>query len=752
MGQLQARLSGDGKRSSVPYKAGSAGSYEKVSESDQHGAMDQALRRRNYEICMVFKHRGKEAESDPSTAQIWQQQRDSILKRLENVGLHIFSFYGRDRDAIICKISADANKLRNTAARSKYKLKLKPEHLGAYAEYRHDFPGRPEMNFTDRRVVSHIYEKHAEEDFSHEDDDIFSPLDKVLLTHHIITSSDKDCAGIDIGNLMHQQDQLLKAYFPLHDSNTLQYMRENEWRWIFMGEEHTTAVREYFGDQIAFYFLWLSFYGKFLLPLALLGPVLQFVDLCFKTPENPSVIPFCLLTSIWATLLPHFWRRQEAKCALSWGSREMEDKLEPCRPEHWGEPRINPVTAQVEPFYPFEQRIWKYMFSGVVVIFSGVLLIFFICLLLFVRHVRKAATPGGVVLFQMLLAIAVECMNVVLSRIAKRLTDMENHRTRSDHEIHQLAKVMGFKFVNSYFSLYYIAFFKDSISLFGGEPLGCERGDCLGDVESQLACFMIVRLVFKNLYELLRPRVSKAYKTWQTSGKAWVTVLQGGHQSEPADMSNSEQQARKEIQNTFAEFDDTLLSHGYATLFAVAAPWVCTANLLGTMAEIYVTMRGLTETKQRSLPQKCKNNEPWSSAFELYGVVAAFTNVALLIFASKQYETWTLTEKLVLFIFLEQIIFLSILAVRIVLPRDPRSVELLQLRQQTVVHRCLENIKVEPGTDMSMFRDKTHLDYEVFEHDLAEEEDDEPQLNLKESWSAVKEAGRDVFSWSGHGG
>merc|ERR1740117_1302117 len=147
-------------------------------------------------------------------------------------------------------------------------------------------------------------------------------------------------------------------------------------------------------------------------------------------------------------------------------------------------------------------------------------------------------------------------MNVVLSRIAKRLTDMENHRTRSDHEIHQLAKVMGFKFVNSYFSLYYIAFFKDSISLFGGEPLGCERGDCLGDVESQLACFMIVRLVFKNLYELLRPRVSKAYKTWQTSGKAWVTVLQGGHQSEPADMSNSEQQARKEIQNTFAEFDD----------------------------------------------------------------------------------------------------------------------------------------------------------------------------------------------------
>ena len=39
-------------------------------------------------------------------------------------------------------------------------------------------------------------------------------------------------------------------------------------------------------------------------------------------------------------------RRCEAKYAISWGSLDLVEQLEPHRPEHWGEQLINPVTSQ----------------------------------------------------------------------------------------------------------------------------------------------------------------------------------------------------------------------------------------------------------------------------------------------------------------------------------------------------------------------------------------------------------------------
>jgi len=209
---------------------------------------------------------------------------------------------------------------------------------------------------------------------------------------------------------------------------------------------------------------------------------------------------------------------------------------------------------------------------------------------------------------------------------------------------------------------------------------------------------------------------------------------------ELADMSSAEKQYRRDNFNSFEEYDEVLVLHGYVVLFSVASPWVALLIVVSIVAEIIVDSKVLIGSSQRTKPVITKTNEPYTTAFEFYGILATFTNVAILIFSSDRYVRWTFTEKLVLFITLEHTIFISRALVKTFLPVVPQTVSMLQLRQQHMVHRCLENIKVEQAQDLSVYRgaDADHI--EVFESDVCDvTEEDEPQLSLHESFIALKE-------------
>jgi len=719
---------------------------------------------RRYDLCMVFKYKtskdvkfeetpeessgGNRAmrnwtQKEFNKMQAWKQRRESLVKQMKNCGLNLFCYYSRDRDEIFCKIGADTEKLCITAARMKYKLQLKPEYLSAYAEYRQDFKGRSDRDNRDRRQYAQMYERHADADDAPDEGSIFSTRDKIAIIHHIVTSKDKDCAGINIGLLKSQeskQESLLQHYFPLHEDRKLQELTWREWRqWLLMRNDHTHKVRDYFGDKVAFYYLWMSFYWQWLAVPGLVGLVLQILDVAFRTPDNITAVPFCIFLTVWTMFLPHFWRRQEAKYAIAWGTFDMVPELEPCRPEHTGEPRINPVTAQVENYYPWQKRMWKYMWSITVIIVTGFILVFSIAGILFLRHKLKDDVQGGIATWMLIMAIFVEVVNAQLTNVAKYLTSEENHRTQSEHDTHLLAKSFAFKFVNSYFVLYYIAFFKKNANLFGSH-LHCIRNDCLLDLQLALAIFMLVRLVVQNLYQWLTPKFNVWFRTAKSETQNWGhNLFNPSNRLEQADMSPGEVQAKREPYDPFLDFDETLITHGYATLFAVSSPWVVTANLLWVMIDTVVNVKNLTETTQRPLPIKMRTNEPWDTAFDVYGVFSAITNITMLIFASKQYENWTFTEKLCMFILMLHMVFLSKLIIKAIFPEIPRSVALLDLKQANMVHRCLENIKVEPQQDFSLFRQQGANNFEIMEQDIYDDDEIEPELNLRESGKTMKE-------------
>lgn len=650
----------------------------------------------------------------------WEHQRNGVLKSLQNCGLLTMNFYSRDRDEIFCKVGAEAEKLQETAENMKYKLQMKEEYLFSYAEYRRNYAGREELGYKDRRLVSHVYEQHVDDEASYPaPDSIFRSVDRINIIDNIIRSKDKGSCGLDIGGMLHKGELL--HYFPLHETKKLNTF-DRKWFSSFVTGQNIDAVRDYFGEKVAFYFLFMSYFIKALLLPGLVGGALFLVDILAQTPDNFTAIPFCIFMGIWSALFGHFARRHFAKHALRWGTLDIVPQLEPCRPEFYGSRRINPVTERVDLYFPWRERIWKVLFSYSVLAVTLIVLFFMIMCLFAFRHLA-AGQPGGRLIFMVANALVVEFLNMAFTAVARVMNDQENHRTDKDYEQHLLAKSVVFKFVNSYISLYYIAFFKKHSYLFG-MPMECIENDCLKDLSYQLAIFIIVRLTFANAVELGVPYFVMWWKSMR-EGRQFHTSFGLFHSDASVhmpDLSSGERQSKMEKYEEFEDMDEMLVTYGYTTLFVVACPWAPIAVMFGSILECYLDFKKLTKAFKRPLPVRVRDNEPWDTAFDLMGVIALFTNMAVLVFSSQEFDALTVVQKILVFFALEHIVMLARILIKIILPVEPRDVTIMKMKQESMVKKHLDQVEEEDHEMRQHALQDRHFQMHISDRD---EDDDE---------------------------
>jgi hypothetical protein len=677
------------------------------------------------------QYRGLKPPTDEQRYQMenWEMKRQGVITALSDCGFILLLYYSRDRDEIFVKIAAEDRHLRQVAEMKRHKLELKPEYLAAFAEYKDDYFGQPNLGRTDRIVVSHLYKAHIDTTDSDlgeaypRPNAIFRAVDRIQLINYIVRQADHNCAGIDVGQMMHDGD--LKLFFPLHENRKLVEL-DKDWFKCFVWGSEIHKVRDYFGERIAMYFLFMSHFIKWLIMPSIFGTALWVGGVIYGTPDNVSALVVCIGVSFWAIFFVHFWRRNEAIHAIKWGTLGMGQSLEPSRPEFYGTSRINPVSGRIDRYYPWSERIFKVVFSYTILIVSICCLSFIVCCLFLLR--RNFNRDGGRVYFMIINAIVVEILNSLFTHIAKMLTVRENHRSYTEHANHLLAKTIIFKFVNCYISLYYIAFFKEHSHLFG-VPMSCmynerlERNDCLRDLGWQLAIFMIVRLTLLNFVELGLPYFVMWYRR-VTEGRQFNTGLFSNPLTIMPDMSSAEKQAKKEDYDLYEDMDEILILYGYSTLFIVACPWVPMLCLFSCVLECFLDQKKLILLHRRPMPQPAASNEPWDTAFDVFGILAMMTNTAVIIFAGHTFDKWSHFAKICLFIAIEfATVFFRIL-VTVVLPSTPRRVRLLQLQQRVMVHRHLNLGGEEDDHETRASAMRTNPQPAPFVYDRDQEDDD----------------------------
>ena len=366
--------------------------------------------------------------------------------------------------------------------------------------------------------------------------------------------------------------------------------------------EYLNFVRDYLGEKIALYFAFLHYYTTWLVPLAIFGTPLVFTQWTSDNFDSAGVIVYCVIVALWSTIMLEFWSRKNAQLAWLWDMAHFEVKEEELEQDSSSSSRTqdslgfyekhgawvdmreylnharNDGKQQIERFVRFQHRdkksplpdclvcvpggpdarlemnswLWrllKQMASWSVISCALVVVVFLTLLLLYLRLVLQDLNEvfGGLIVGS-INAVMITIFDYLFEGVAVQLTNFENHRTATRYEDQLIAKQFVFQFVNSYFSLFYIAFFKggrvfrseDSPTLFGREDRckdvnGNDTDSCMAELAFQLTAMLVTRMFIGNLMEYWAPHAQFKANMW----KLWYGTKRSVKDQHP-DWSNDQ--------------------------------------------------------------------------------------------------------------------------------------------------------------------------------------------------------------------
>ncbi|KAB0803967.1 hypothetical protein PPYR_00937 [Photinus pyralis] len=466
---------------------------------------------------------------------------------------------------------------------------------------------------------------------------------------------------------------VISQVFPLHDPQTLERL-QNIWVRDIRSQQPLDEICEYFGVKIGMYFAWLGHYTMVLSVPAVVGFLFW---LCCNGKhqhlQDVGYVLFSIFNVVWATVYLQAWKRYSAELAFRWGTLdERADLLANPRPLYRGILQPSPVTGRLEPSQPaWRRHVYRYFVS--VPIIAICLCAVFIVMIVSLQiqdwwdgqlYARGLPLWLGYVP-KVMLAVVISVMDEAYFKIAIWLNDKENYRLETKYENHLIGKVALFQFVNSFLSLFYIAFYlQDQARL-----------------KEQLAALLIARQVIGNLKESAWPYMLEHMRLAKMSFDLWGVLTPTTTRSPPGVIDESEGNgeaketnsqktfkrsiSQAELESSFFKYDGTFADHlemmiqlGYVILFSSAFPPAALCALLNNFIEIRSDAFKLGYICQRPFGQRVPNIGTWQNCMEYMGIMAVLVNCALIGLSGqvhRMFPDMTATQTILLIVALEHI-------------------------------------------------------------------------------------------------
>ncbi|KAG5900570.1 hypothetical protein JTB14_022876 [Gonioctena quinquepunctata] len=510
-------------------------------------------------------------------------------------------------------------------------------------------------------------------------------------------SSDKDV--IPDLNLVEDQPIIPKCLiggvishvFPLHDPAALERL-QNTWVRDVFARQPLDDITEYFGVKIGMYFAWLGHYTTALSIPALFGFIFW---LCcngkHQTLEDVGYVLFSIFNVVWVTTYLQAWKRYSAELAFRWGTLDQRDDLlaEP-RPLFRGPLEVSPVTRRLEPHHPpWKRHVFRYCVTVPII---AVCLVAVFCIMIVSLQIqdywdnilRNQGLPDWLgYLPKIMLAVIITLMDEAYFRIAIWLNDKENYRLETKYENHLIGKVALFQFVNSFLSLFYIAFYlQDQARL-----------------KEQLAALLIARQVIGNIKESALPYMLEHMRLAKMSFDMWGALSPlvakpppGNENSTDETSSNDTKEggldqpnakrsmSQAELESTLYKYDGTFSDHlemtiqlGYVILFSSAFPPAALCAMLNNLIEIRSDAFKLAYVCQRPFGQRVPNMVH-GRMYGYMSIMAVLVNCALIGLSGqvhRMFSDMTATQTILLIVALEHIMLVIRFIITCAIPDIP---------------------------------------------------------------------------------
>eukprot|EP00808_Paulinella_micropora_P001738 g31328.t1 len=380
------------------------------------------------------------------------------------------------------------------------------------------------------------------------------------------------------------------------------------------------------------------------------------IGLCDRRPMRSSA--YAIVMAAWSTIVLERWKRYESELTLNqWGQTHFHQK-ETSRPEFEGVWTASPVTGKLVEHFSLGSKIFRLILSQTMIcLMIGVVVAAVVAIFSF-RFYLQQYTDQAAAITGVINAVQIQVLNAIYGSVAVKLNDYENHRTATEYDNALIAKSFLFKFVNSYNSMFYIAFFKKHDTRFEG----CINDDCLGELQKQLATIFVTMLVVNNTMEYFKPKLTILIKRKSESAEkiSFFQLLRKGA-TEAMSVGKSPPELQYELlpyEGTFSDFEEINLQFGYLTLFVVAFPIAPLLAIVNNFVENRVDSQALLVLTRRPLPRGAQNIGTWQSVLDIVSTIAIVTNIAIIIFTSEVFAHLNVTQRFTIFGIVEHLMLL----------------------------------------------------------------------------------------------
>ena len=395
------------------------------------------------------------------------------------------------------------------------------------------------------------------------------------------------------------------------------------------------TIRNYFGETVSYYFLFTDHYTRMLLFPSIFGCFI-FISyfLWYKIPfitlfSNSIQIDYyecllilnCILLTIWLTLFIKSWLQKEKLYNYIWGisSSEKEEKINEEFIPNAKEKLILGyyVPKEKEPYHTFKKYVSYAVLLGMIL-----LVIFFIYSLfrLKARLINGDVWHDYKITFYIacINGIQIKVMNFIYYEIAIYLNNWENHFSLTEKNNSLSLKLILFDFMNSYSSLFYIAFIKPYNE-------GCINNNCPKELETTMySIFFIYISVF--IGEIIYLYIIYFYQ----KSKMLSLIKEEHIQSQ----SLEHQIIIPPTLNLNIEYSDIINQFGFVCFFSIAAPLTPLIIFVLSLFFRILNYYKFVHLKRIEILDASKGISFYNKIIKMFLFIGVMINVAIFMFSS----------------------------------------------------------------------------------------------------------------------
>lgn len=312
------------------------------------------------------------------------------------------------------------------------------------------------------------------------------------------------------------------------------------------------------------------------------------------------------------------WKRKCAGYSYRWGTIEMSSLDKP-RAAYQGQLKPDPITGKITLHYPMRYTYLQMYCISYPVVLGCVVAAGWFALYQFQIEAEVLADFGA---DSWLLYVPVIVQSVLISifswayeKLATFLTNLENHRTRSQYERHRVNKLILFEIVNNFFSQFYIAFVLQDLKQLKYQLM-------MQLLIFQLLC--IAQEIGIPLMAVLRQKYAK-YRHQEIDEEKLRAIS-----NQPRYEQSFYESGLDAYHSTYEDYLQVCIQFGYVVLFAAVAPFAAIGALINNVFAVHIDMFKLCNIFKRPFARRAKNIGAWQLAFELLSVMSLLSNCGLL--------------------------------------------------------------------------------------------------------------------------